>query len=236
MNGSERRLVVNADDFGRTEGVNDGVIRAHVQGIVTSASLMVRWPASSGAAERAGVHSALGLGLHVDLAEWERVGAGWQARYEVVDAADEEAVGREIESQLDRFVELVGRSPTHLDSHQHVHRRKPVRRRLARLGRRLGVGVRQVTDHARYEGSFHGRDGDGSPLPHSISVHGLVEIIDGLPEGLTELACHPASTVGPELEGYGPERLTELETLCDPAVADAVRRGHVQLVSHADAG
>ena len=43
---SERILVVNADDFGQSEGVNRGIIEAHTNGIVTSASLMVRWPAA----------------------------------------------------------------------------------------------------------------------------------------------------------------------------------------------
>ena len=47
---AERVLIVNADDFGRSPGVNRGVIRGHEQGIVTSATLMVRWPAAAEAA------------------------------------------------------------------------------------------------------------------------------------------------------------------------------------------
>ena len=47
---AERYLVVNADDFGRSEGVNRGILRAHERGIVTSTSLMVRWPAAEHAA------------------------------------------------------------------------------------------------------------------------------------------------------------------------------------------
>ena len=48
-----RRLIVNADDFGRTDGVNRGIITAHERGIVTAATLMVRWPA----AVRAGAYA-----------------------------------------------------------------------------------------------------------------------------------------------------------------------------------
>jgi predicted glycoside hydrolase/deacetylase ChbG (UPF0249 family) len=48
-----RQLIVNADDFGQSAGVNRGVIEAHENGIVTSASLMVRWPDAADAARYA---------------------------------------------------------------------------------------------------------------------------------------------------------------------------------------
>ena len=54
-----RLLIVNADDFGQTAGVNRGVIEAHDRGIVTSASLMVRWPAAAEAASFARARPAL---------------------------------------------------------------------------------------------------------------------------------------------------------------------------------
>ncbi len=66
----ERGLIVNADDYGRSSGINRGVIKAHESGIVTSASLMVRWPAAVEAAEYCRDRPDLSLGLHVDLAEW----------------------------------------------------------------------------------------------------------------------------------------------------------------------
>ena len=60
---SERYLIVNADDFGQSEGINRGIITAHEKGIVTSASLMVRWDAARQAAKYAGSNRALGIGL-----------------------------------------------------------------------------------------------------------------------------------------------------------------------------
>ena len=56
--------------FGLSEGVNRGIIRAHEQGIVTSASLMVRYPAAAEAARYALQHPRLSVGLHLDMAEW----------------------------------------------------------------------------------------------------------------------------------------------------------------------
>ena len=83
-----RVLIVNADDFGRTGGINRGIARAHEEGIVTSASLMVRDPAAAEAAAYAGEHPQLGVGLHVDLGEWVYGDGGWPAVYELEQTAE----------------------------------------------------------------------------------------------------------------------------------------------------
>ncbi len=62
-----RRLIVNADDFGRSSSINQAVIRAHREGILTTASLMVNEPATAEAVELAREHPRLGIGLHLTL-------------------------------------------------------------------------------------------------------------------------------------------------------------------------
>ena len=62
-----RRLVVNADDFGRSHSINQAVVRAHREGILTSASLMVNGEAADEAIELARQNPRLGVGLHVSL-------------------------------------------------------------------------------------------------------------------------------------------------------------------------
>ena len=99
---SERYLIVNADDFGLSAGVNRGIIRAHEQGILTSASLMVYWPAAPEAAEYALKHPGLSIGLHVDLAEWVYRDYQWVPRYEIVPTDDERAVAQETARQAPR--------------------------------------------------------------------------------------------------------------------------------------
>src|SRR6266480_4583843 len=116
-----RSVIVNADDFGLSSGVNRGIAEAHRHGIVTSASLMVRKPAAIDAVAIARDCPELSLGLHLDLGEWAYRDGEWQPLYEVVDVADADAVRYEVLQQFDRFCELTGRTPTHLDSHQHVH-------------------------------------------------------------------------------------------------------------------
>src|SRR6266446_1898300 len=101
-----RRLIVNADDFGQSPGVNRGIIAAHERGIVTSASLMVRWPAAAAAAAYASTHPELSVGLHVDLRELIYRDGSWAVVYEVVPVDDRAAVAEEVGRQLDAFRRL----------------------------------------------------------------------------------------------------------------------------------
>ncbi len=231
---ADRLLIVNADDFGQSAGVNRGVARAHEEGIVTAATLMVRWPAGREAAAYARERPKLDLGLHLDLGEWYYAEGEWRARYEVLDTTDADAVETEVEAQLDAFRRLLGREPTHLDSHQHVHRQQPVRSILARAGRRLGVPVRDVTPRVRYRGDFYGQDGRGFPHPEAITVDFLLRLLEGLPEGATELGCHPGEP-DDELEStYRAERPVEVATLCDPLVGAALDQLGIRLTTFAE--
>ena len=226
------QLIVNADDFGRCAQITAGIIRGHVEGIVTSTSAMVRHAAAETALREAAEHPRLGLGLHLDLGEWAFRAGEWIAVYEVVDLRDETAVEREARRQLERFRALALREPTHLDSHQHVHRAGAALSVAARLAAELDVPLRQRTPGVQYCGSFYGRTATGDPFPEGITVAALVRLIDDLPEGVTELCCHPgeAGVVDP---GYDNERSEELRSLCDERVIEALRRNAVTLTSFA---
>ena len=222
-----RVLIVNADDFGRSRGINRGVARAHDEGIVTSASAMVHWPAAEEAAELARGRPALGVGLHVDLEEWAHDDGEWRVVYRRA-AGDEAAVAEEVEAQLTRFRMLFGREPMHLDSHQHVHREEPLRSVLLEAGHRLAVPVRDLTPGIVYRGDFYGQTGKGEPLPDAIAVDALLGLLSSLPLGVTELGCHPASE--PEAgSSYATERVAELRALCDPRVQAAVQAEGIEL-------
>ena len=228
--GAERCLIVNADDFGLSPGVNRGVIGAHDGGIVTSASLMVRWPAAAEAAAHAREHPDLSLGLHFDIGEWVYRGETWTPAYEVVPADDATAVTEEAARQLGAFRHLTGRNPTHIDSHQHVHLREPARSILGEMARRLNVPLRHQGPRIRYCGSFYGQTGEGQPLPDAIGVDGLIGTLAALPPGVTELACHPGLDDGLE-STYRGERATEVTVLCDPRVRAAIVSEGIELCS-----
>ena len=96
----KKKLIVNADDFGQSFGVNRGIIEAYEHGIVTSASLMVRYPAVSEAAAYAREHPGFSVGLHLDLGEWVYRFGEWVQLYQVTDLNDINAVRKEIEIRL----------------------------------------------------------------------------------------------------------------------------------------
>ncbi len=228
-----RYLIVNADDFGQSPGVNRGVIRAHEHGIVTSASLMVRWPAAPEAAAYSRGHPDFSLGLHVDLGEWIYRNDSWVPLYAVAPVDDVSAVAEEVSRQIAAFHSLVGRNPSHIDSHQHVHTREPVRSVVAELARELGIPLRHFSPHVRYCGDFYGQTPEGSPVPEVISSDGLLKILAALSAHVTELGCHPGE--GHDLDTmYRSERAEEVQVLCDPAVRAALIDLDIRLVSFAD--
>jgi predicted glycoside hydrolase/deacetylase ChbG (UPF0249 family) len=228
-----RYLIVNADDFGLSEGVNRGVARAHEDGVVTSASLMVRGEGARAAAAYARAHPRLSVGLHLDLGEWVYEVDGWRPRYEVVRLEDPVAVGSEIERQLEVFRALIGAEPSHLDSHQHVHQREPTRSLLLHAGRRLRRPVRGFTAEVRYSGRFYGQTAKGDPVPGAVCVDGLLGILGELEPGVTELGCHPGEA--DDLDAaYRTERRVEVEVLCDARIRASLAARDIRLCSYRD--
>lgn len=233
-----RRLIVNADDFGQTAGVNDGIVQAHEQGIVTSASLMVRWPFARGAATYARSAPALSVGLHLDLGEWKhRAETGaWEPIYQRVPLDDAAAVRAEIQRQLELFDRVMHREPTHIDSHQHIHKRPLIRDILFELAAHLRVPIRHAhTGGVRIAhcGDFYGADRHGRPHDAWIAADRLIDLLRALPPGITELSCHPglrADTAGM----YRASRALEVQALCDPRVRAALVEEGIALIAFHD--
>src|SRR5215475_8124893 len=126
-------LIVNADDFGASRGLNRGILECHTRGVVTSASLMVTGRAVREAVAISHDYPDLSVGLHWDV---------WGEGERQFDISDLPAVRHEFCRQVDEFYLLMGRIPTHIDSHHHLHRRPellPIFRELAEL---LGVPLR----------------------------------------------------------------------------------------------
>ena len=228
-----RILIVNADDFGLSHGINRGIIAAHERGIVTSASLMVRWPAATEAATYGREHPALSLGLHLDLREWIYRNENWEQLYEVVATDDITAVAEEATRQLAAFRQLTGRDPTHLDSHQHVHRAEPVHSLLSIMAAALNVPLRHYHDGITYCGDFYGQSGKGEPYAQGITTEALINTLAVLPAGVTELGCHPG--LDSDFDSvYAGERAQEVETLCDARVRPTLVATGIELRSFRD--
>lgn len=225
-----KRLVVNADDFGLTSGVNHGISAAREQGILTSASLMVRGAAAQEAAAYARERPSFSVGLHFDAGEWRYENGEWVQAYEVIDSSNGDAVRAELAQQLALFTHLTGRAPTHLDSHQHMHLNEPARSILSSAADRLKVPLRSCTRSIRYCGDFYGQTTEGEDYAKGISVAHLVNMIAELPAGWTEFGTHPGDAVGLD-SVYASEREEEVRVLCSQDVRAALQRGGVQLCS-----
>lgn len=116
-------LIVNADDFGRSSAINEGIILGHREGIVTSTSLMTDRDAFDEAVALARQNPNLGIGLHLDLDHFFTVqhGAGRLLAYKD-SSLPMSAIVKDTERQLEKLL-ATGLRITHVDGHHHVHLR-----------------------------------------------------------------------------------------------------------------
>lgn len=264
-----KQLIVNADDLGRAPGVNAGILRAHRNGIVTAATLMVGAPASEDAGRMARATPSLDVGLHLTLTygrpvtdparipslvdpggAFPRDPAAFLGRGR---AAREEAL-IEYRSQHVRATDLLGRAPSHLDTHHWLHDEPALEWAIIALARETGAAVRPHDDGQRdrlraagvrtvdrYRRDFqHAGHVDVATLERILDEIGADPSDPSDPsdrgDGVTELGCHPGEP-DQELErtsAYATLRVAELATLTDPRVRASIDRNGIQLATYAD--
>jgi chitin disaccharide deacetylase len=264
-----RTLVVNADDLGLTVGVNDGIFHAHDRGILTSASLMATAPATANAIRRARSHPTLGIGVHLTLVDGTpmlppdriptlvqddgRFPRSWRPFIVacLLGRISMDDVERELTAQIE-YVTAQGITPTHLDSHKHVHLFPTVFEVVVRLARRFQIPVVRVPnertfadlplfDMARRAYKLAGSRGISTPqfvgraMTGVMTGDALAQALRRLPAGHTELMVHPGF-VDDALRQL-PTRLlasreTEVALLTSGAIAQVVLDEDVHLVSH----
>jgi len=182
-----RLLVVNADDFGLTEGVNRGVLEAHHRGIVTSTTLLASAPAFESAVRAAGSAPRLGVGVHLNLTEGHAIAkpseiasiadATGRFRHSPAGLVQAVLLGRarpqEIEREWAAQIEKVagaGIAVTHLDGHKHVHMLPGMASIIVRLTRQFGISaVRSAGESAvrvapLVRRAWHATDGSRTAL------------------------------------------------------------------------
>ena len=149
----EYLLIVNADDFGLSKGQNYGIVEACRHGVVTSTTAMVNGEAIEHAAALSRDLPDLGVGMHFVLTLGMPLTAmpgltrdGLLGKW-IWEMAEQgtlplEEIARELDCQFNRFVDLFGREPTHIDSHHHVHMIPAIFPLVAEFARRKGVALR----------------------------------------------------------------------------------------------
>ncbi len=268
-----KRLIVNADDYGRTAGVSAGIREAHQCGIVTSTTAMMNMPGVEAALRLAQRDCpSLGLGVHLVLTSGRPLLppkqistlTGEDGRFPGLD----EFMARlpfvsvteatlEWRAQIELFVATVGRSPDHLDSHHHTsYLLPPLFRAMLELAVEYGCAIRSpITDgQAIFDGlpdniaaqfrqfttdliaSFappHPNHFEAAFYDETATTANLLNILAALPDGITELMCHPGYADEELLAGssYNRQREIELASLTDPAALEAVKQQGIELIS-----
>jgi hopanoid biosynthesis associated protein HpnK len=150
-----RRLIINADDFGLTSGVNRGIIESHAHGVVTSATLMACGEKFAEAATLAAQAPRLGVGCHVvlvdgvpvsDAATVSTLTVGPRFRDRLTNFAMLAATGRldpaqieaEVTAQIQKL-QAAGIRVSHLDSHKHTHMFPVVLKGMLRAAKKCGI-------------------------------------------------------------------------------------------------
>jgi len=131
-----KRLIVNADDYGRTAGVVEGILQAHQRGIVTSTTAMMNMPGIEDALRRVQGYPDLSLGVHLVFSAWrpllppEQISSlvdddgaflSQKAIWARPEALQRDELRAELAAQIERFQGLTGHLPDHLDCHHFVH-------------------------------------------------------------------------------------------------------------------
>jgi predicted glycoside hydrolase/deacetylase ChbG (UPF0249 family) len=249
-----KRLIVNADDYGRTPGVNEGTLEAYVKGIVTSATVMVLEPAAEAGFRLARAAAPdLALGLHFAVtgggpcasppASVPRLAPGGRFVRNLEDLpvrVPDDEVRRELEAQIALFEKMAGKPPTHIDSHHHsalhisiqpvfadvaAEHGLPVRASNGRTGVQLRAAGVRVPDH--FIESFFGA---------GATVANLKLLLEHLREGVSELMCHPGYPDEALLSGssYAKDREKEIAALCDPSIREVLAASEIRLVTFRD--
>jgi len=243
---------VNADDFGLTPGVSRGILDAHATGIVTSTTVIVNRdiPAALVAELKA---SRLGVGLHLNLtlgtplSNPARVptlvdaeGRFLRDARQIAAHASKDEARIELGNQIDAFRALIGRFPTHLDSHHHVGRHDPILELVLDFAKAIKVPVRSQDEGVRAAArQLNLRTPDhfaGESGPEAYwTAERVLEHLRGLPEGVTEFMTHPGY-YDEELaySRYGRQRDAELTGLTDARARELIEREKIRLTHFGD--
>jgi len=206
-----KQLIVNADDCNLTLGVTEKILRCHDQGIVSSTSLIVSLPVSEHIVEEIKKRQSLGVGLHLNItigkptlkhSEVESlIGHDlffkWPDDYHA-KKPDPEEVCREFENQIELFKKIFGKLPTHLDTHHQLHRGPFFLKIVAELAEKYHRPLRRpFFDHEKQ------RALQTSNIPMTDHLFGqldaahywkreaLIQALNKIPEGISEIMCHP---------------------------------------------
>jgi predicted glycoside hydrolase/deacetylase ChbG (UPF0249 family) len=245
------KLIINADDFGLTNGVTYGIYDAIKNGVVTSTTMLVNTPGSELAGKLVKDDDELNVGLHLNLS----LGKPLTACESLVDENgnfikpkklksdeqyDEKEIYRELEAQYIKFVSLTGKKPTHADSHLYSHQIFPkVRRQAKNLSDEVGIPLRQCNTKYYKEVYFEGRFKQKNEESMEVMKEKLKKlIIENCKRDYVELMVHPGYIDMEllEISSYNFHRVVEGAVLKSPEIKKYIEKNMVELISFTELG
>lgn len=245
-------LIVNADDFGFTSDVNEGIIEAHRRGIVTSATLMATGAAFEHAVRLARQTPSLDVGVHLTLVGGQSAAQpGRPLPSSPAALAAMVMTGRfdpypECAAQVRKILDARVR-PTHLDTHKHSHLLPAVAEAVGRVSQEFGIRwVRRPLEAPvagwlarRLLRRYGCRMTDhllGFAETGHLNQARLLALAPQISPGVSELLCHPGYCRA-ELRASPDTRLKqsrviELEALTSPTIRQRLQECNVRLVSY----
>jgi len=235
-------LIVNADDFGLSKGVNYGIIDAHVNGIVTSTTLMVNMPAAKHASSLAKKYPSLGVGVHFNLTAGKPIHLNvpslvndkgyFHSKKDVLNKANVIEIEKELRAQINEFFTL-GLSPSHIDTHHNLHGTEPVSSIVKVLGEEYQLPIRRLYKNdpsintLEFCSKFH---------DDNASYETLLDIFEIASMTPLEMMCHPGFVDQQLLNhsSYSIQRIKELDILTDSLTITAIQKARIQLRSYKD--
>ena len=254
------KVIINADDFGYSRGINFGIMDSHLQGVLTSTTLMANMPGFEHAVELKKAHPTLGVGVHMVLtcdrpllSTHKHIVKENGAFYHVKDyqsgvakmtpeAAEE--VEREWTAQIEKVL-AAGIQPTHLDSHHHTHLMAPETTAIAvKLARKYNLPLR-VIETAVPEDIKHVSDfepafdeiGEGKMSKEEIEAYYKEVIARIKATDSIEIMTHPGYIDEINFTGssLNIQRVYEVTALTNSTFVDAIKNDpEIELATYAD--
>jgi hopanoid biosynthesis associated protein HpnK len=279
-----KRLIVNADDFGLTSGVNRAIIEGHMRGAITSATLMTNMPGFDAAVRLAKDHPSLGVGLHINITQGRPVASASRVGSMINDRGEfwgtsgailkrllagrfkVEEVVIELRAQIEKALNA-GLRLTHVDSHKHTHALPQICDAIVSTIKEYGINaIRAPRERWRFDraadsfklvkqsaGAFGisqlcrvsdarlKKSGVKTPdFFFGVARTGfwtkpwLIDLIERLPAGASELMCHPGyedSELDVVKTRLRASRTNELRLLTDPDVVAKLKENGVKLIN-----
>lgn len=222
-----KQLIVNADDFGLSKGVNRGIIESHLKGIVTSTSLMVDGIAAD-EAKNLLQYPNLSVGLHFNITD-EGLKADIIKRV-ILPLSKVDKVRNEFERQFEKFIKIVGYLPDHLDSHHQIHLHKKVRSIFEEYSQKYKIPVRSFSN-VNFIDTFFGWNFLRQKELKKISTEALLTVLSNIKEGFNELMCHPGYVDKTLKSSYSEEREIEIKALTSEKVIEYIKENKIELIN-----